>query len=231
MQNTFDKAFNYAKQIAYSSETVLKFTYDMAVKYRNSPGVYVECGVAAGAQIIMMAAGAPNKTIYAFDSFEGIPLASNKDDQAPGIAFFTKAEQMALPDPGKQVLQSSGATVVPFEHFIDHLDAALPDRKREKVLPIMGWFENTIPKFSERRDVEISILRLDGDLYNSTYVCLKHLYPKVIDGGIVIIDDIQLPGCRQAVIDYFQEEGIDEILRYIDNIAYFFKGPTKDFPV
>lgn len=229
MQNTFDKAFNYAKQIAYSSETVLKFTYDMAVKYRNSPGVYVECGVAAGAQIIMMAAGAPNKTIYAFDSFEGIPLASNKDDQAPGIAFFTKAEQMALPDPGKQVLESSGATVVSIYDFLDHVDKAVGDNN---VIPIRGWFEETVPGITEDNCIDkIAILRLDGDLYNSTYVCLKHLYPKVIDGGLVIIDDIQLPGCRQAVEDYFAEEGIDEILRYVDNIAYFFKGPTKDFSV
>ena len=45
----------YAKTIAYSSEEVLIFTYRMAQKYANSPGVYVECGVAAGAQVIAMA--------------------------------------------------------------------------------------------------------------------------------------------------------------------------------
>lgn len=240
MQSTFDKAFNYAKQIAYSSETVLKFTYEMAVKYRDSPGVYCECGCAAGAQIIMMAAGAPHKTIYAFDSFEGIPLASNKDDQAPGIAFFTKAEQQALPDPGKQVLKSSGATVVPVEHFFQHVANAFEYKQikwdkydtGKDVRAIPGWFEETVPKFVEETpDLQIAILRLDGDLYNSTYVCLKHLYPKVIDGGCVIIDDIQLPGCRQAVKDYFEEEGITEILRYVDNIAYFLKGPTKEFAI
>lgn len=225
MQSAFDKAFNYAKQIAYSSEAVLKFTHEMARRYANSPGVYVECGVAAGAQIIMMAAGAPDKIIYAFDSFEGIPLASNKDDQAPGIAFFTKAEQQALPDPGKQVLKSSGATIVTEDDFLDHLHRS--GINYHGVIPIPGWFEETVQYF----DKPISILRLDGDLYHSTYICLKHLYPKVIDGGCVIIDDIQLRGCRDAVKDYFEEEGITEILRYVDNIAYFIKGPTKDFAV
>lgn len=230
MQSTFDKAFNYAKQIAYSSETVLKFTYTMAVKYRDSPGVYVECGVAAGAQIIMMAAGAPNKTILAFDSFAGIALPSNKDNQMPGLCMLTEAEQKALPDPGKQVLKSSGATVVPLQDFCDHIIRS--NVNGYNIMPVEGWFEETIPRFVEKNsDLQIAILRLDGDLYNSTYVCLKHLYPKVIDGGCVIIDDIQLPGCRQAVIDYFQEEGIDEIMRFVDNIAYFFKGPTKEFPV
>ena len=230
MDTKFDKAFNYAKQIAYSSEKVLKFTYSMAVRYRDSPGVYCEMGCAAGAQIIMMATGAPDKMIFAFDSWAGIPLASNKDDQAPGIGFFTKAEQMALPDPGKQVLETSGATVVSHGDYLEHLDRS--GINMQNTYSTIGWFEETVPQFVEENpDLQIAILRLDGDLYNSTYVCLKHLYPKCIDGACIIIDDIQLPGCRQAVKDYFEEEGITEILRYVDNIAYFIKGPSKDFAV
>lgn len=198
-------ALRYASQIAYSSKEVLQFTYDMAVKYRDSPGVYVECGVAAGAQIIAMAAGAPNKTIYAFDSFEGIPLPSNKDNQMPGIAMLTKAEQMALPDPGKQVLESSGATKVSYDDFWGHINKS--GVNVENIWGIEGWFEETIPHFVKDVFLEndgISILRLDGDLYNSTHVCLKYLYPKVIKGGLVIIDDWALPGCRAAVYDYFE---------------------------
>lgn len=205
-----EKSIQYAERIAYSSKEVLRFTYDQAVKYKDWPGVYVECGVAAGAQIIAMAAGAPNKKIYAFDSFEGIPLASNKDNQAPGLHYFTKAEQMALPNPGKQALVSSGATVVSLNDFITHLDAALSFRDdvnfRKNIIPIMGWFEETVKEFSTYRNIDISILRLDGDLYNSTYVCLKYMYPKVMKGGIIIVDDWALPGCRQAVFDYFFDE-------------------------
>lgn len=190
----------YAKKIAYSSESVLMFTYDMAVKYKDTTGVYVECGVAAGAQIIAMAAGAPNKTIYAFDSFEGIPLPSNKDDQMPGIKFLSKEEQSKLPNPGEQVLVSSGATSVSLEDFYEHINNS--GVNSEHIKTIDGWFENTLPNFSIE---PISILRLDGDLYNSTYVCLKYLYPKVMKGGIVIVDDWALPGCQAAVEDYFFE--------------------------
>lgn len=207
----------YASQIAYSSKKVLQFSYDMAVKYKDSPGIYVECGVAAGAQIIAMAAGAPNKNIYAFDSFEGIPLPSNKDNQMPGIRFLKEWEQKALPDPGKQVLESSGATSVTVESFIDHLNNAIGIdmgmagaglrsfnlSNNATVIVVEGWFEETVPKLSETIE-PISILRLDGDLYNSTYVCLKYLYPKVIKGGLVIIDDWALPGCQQAVRDYYE---------------------------
>lgn len=225
----------YASQIAYSSKEVLQFTYDMSVKYRDSPGVYVECGVAAGAQIIAMAYGAPNKTIYAFDSFQGLPLPSNKDDQMPGIAMLTKAEQMALPDPGKQVLESSGATAVSLEDFENHLDKSIGIEYEDavgfgKTLHLkngativcrVGWFEEVLPV---NPVPVISILRLDGDLYNSTYVCLKYLYPKVIKGGLVIVDDIQLPGCEQAVNDYFKDT--NQILpgrTWIDGTVYFHK--------
>jgi predicted O-methyltransferase YrrM len=215
-------AIEYAERIAYSSKEVLRFTYDMAVKYKDYPGVYVECGVAAGAQIIAMAAGAPNKTIYAFDSFEGIPLPSNEDDQMPGIRFLSKAEQAALPDPGKQVLESSGATAVPLEDFIEHLKKA--GVYSDKIIPVRGWFEDTTAGIPKAHVMDpIQILRLDGDLYNSTYVCLQNLYQLLAKDGLVIIDDIQLPGCKAACDDYFMSIDFKPNYKYVDNIAYFIK--------
>lgn len=188
---------DYASQICYSTRETLQFTYDMAVKYKDVLGVYVECGVAAGAQIIAMAYGAPEKTIYAFDSFEGIPLPSNRDDQMPGIKMLTANEQKALPNPGEQKLESSGATSVSFNDFWIHVDNS--GVSRSHIIPVIGWFEETT---SVDYIKDISILRLDGDLYNSTYVCLKNLYPKVVKGGMIIIDDWALPGCRASVQDY-----------------------------
>lgn len=218
---------DYAKQICYSSEETLMFTYEMAKKYANTPGVYVECGVAAGAQIIAMAYGAPNKIIYAFDSFEGIPLPSNKDDQYPGIKVLSKEEQSNLPDPGEQLLESSGATTVGINDFWDHIEKALGDFGLLQVEVVKGWFEETLQRlpwyvYNDLRD-GISILRLDGDLYNSTSVCLKYLFPKVINGGLVIIDDWNLPGCRKAVFDYFGGE-LKYPMQFVSNIAYFIKS-------
>jgi O-methyltransferase len=209
------KALTWAKRIAYSSEETVMFSYEQAVKYKDSPGVYVECGVATGAQVIAMAAGAPDKIIYAFDSFEGIPLPSNKDDQMPGIRHLNDDERKELPNPGEQVLVSSGATVHSLEVFLDNLENALGEVKNVCAVP--GWFEETVQNFDE----PISILRLDGDLYNSTYVCLKYLYPKVIKGGLIVVDDWGLPGCRQAVYDYL--EGEPTMMQFISNIAYWIK--------
>lgn len=194
-------AIKYAEQIAYSSKEVLHFTYDMAVKYKDVPNTcMVEAGVAAGAQIIALMAGSEFKVpVYALDSFAGIPLPSNRDDQYPGIRKISKDEQSKLPNPGQQVLESSGATVVSEGEFWHNIDTAFGQRKHN-ARSVKGWFENTLPSF---QCPPISVLRLDGDLYNSTYVCLKYLYPKVIKGGCVLIDDFALPGCRAAVLDYF----------------------------
>jgi O-methyltransferase len=211
-------ALEHAKQICYSTEETLLFTYEQAKRYADSDGVYVECGVAAGAQIIAMAAGAPNKTIYAFDSFQGIPLPSNKDDQYPGIRKLTKAEQKALPKPGKQKLESSGATAATIGQFWENIMlAGIPT---ENIVAVPGWFEETLPTINTIE--KISILRLDGDLYNSTLVCLKYLFPLVIDGGLIIIDDYELPGCRKALFDYFGGE-LKHPLKFVSNIAYFIK--------
>lgn len=212
------RALQYARQICYSSEETLQFTWDIAHKLRDMDGVYVEAGVAAGAQIIAMADAAPNKVIYAFDSFKGIPLPSNKDDQMPGIKMLSEAEQKALPDPGKQVLESSGATVVSELDFLHHLKDSGVDYSNVKSVP--GWFEHTTGLFGQFK-VMIALLRLDGDLYNSTYVCLKNLYPRVVKGGYVIIDDWELPGSRQAVEDYFGDNMPE--LKFISNIAFFIK--------
>jgi O-methyltransferase len=204
-----------AKQLAYSTEETLMFTFECAKKMKDTEGIYVECGVAAGAQIIAMSEGAPDKTIYAFDSFDGIPLPSNKDDQMPGLKYLTEIEQGKLPNPGKQKLKSSGATVVALESFLDNISCV---KNPSNIIPIKGWFEETL---SKNETGAISILRLDGDLYNSTLVCLQILFPKVIKGGIVIIDDWELPGCQLACDDYFKSIGYKPNYQPISNTMYF----------
>lgn len=208
----------YAQSIAYSTKETLDFTFEMALKYADHDGCFVECGVAAGAQIIAMRLGAPDKLIHAFDSFQGIPLPSNKDNQYPGLKKLTKEEQSLLPNPGEQLLETTGATAISVEQFKQHLidsGAGLDNLKIHE-----GWFEETIPTNTVDN---ICILRLDGDLYNSTYVCLKYLFPKVLKGGCVIIDDWQLKGARAACDEYFQFIGYQPDYKFISNIAYFYK--------
>lgn len=207
---------DYAAQIAYSSKETLQFTFEKAKELTTVKGCFVECGVAAGAQIIAMAYGAPNKMIYAYDSFQGIPLPSNRDDQMPGIRLLKREEQNALPAPGRQELVSTGATAVSILSFTDHLLNAKINT--DNIIVVQGWFEETVHYFTGGK---IALLRLDGDLYNSTYVCLSALFTKVVRGGCVIIDDWTLPGCRAACDDYFYMIGYKPDYKFLSTIAYF----------
>jgi len=85
----------------------------------------------------------------------------------------------------------------------------------------VGWFQDTVPPASKEIG-PIALLRLDGDLYESTMVCLRDLYPLVVDGGFVIIDDYGLSGCRRAIEDYFKEVNINPYLHYVDAIGRYF---------
>lgn len=217
----------YAEKICYSSKETLHHTFKIAQEFNKPGAVFVECGCAAGAQIISMLYGAHHATVYACDSFEGIPLPSNRDDQMPGVRFLTKEEQAALPNPGEQELVSSGATVVSVKDFTSHIEESGVNyfgKEGYRYHIVKGWFEDTLNPYNECfYDTDISILRLDGDLYNSTWVCLQHLFPKVIKGGCVIIDDWQLTGCRAACEDYFETIGYRPDYKFISNIAYFYK--------
>lgn len=215
----------YAATICYSSKETLYHTFKIAQEFNKPGAVFIECGVGAGAQIIAMLYGAHHAEVYAFDSFEGIPLPSNRDDQMPGIRKLTAEEQQALPNPGEQDLISSGATVVSVEDFKKHIfDSGVQyyGSLGYRYHIAKGWFEKTL--YGQwLDDIDISVLRLDGDLYNSTWVCLQHLFPKVIKGGCVIIDDWNLSGCQAACLEYFELIGYEPEWRFISDIAYFYK--------
>src|SRR5260370_12393106 len=76
-----------------------------------------------------------------------------------------------------------------------------------------GWFRDTLPTV---RDRAWALIRIDGDLYESTMDALVNLYPSLAPGGFVIIDDFAHPPCRQAVEDYRAEHRIDEPIETVD---------------
>lgn len=215
-------ALQYASRICYSTKETLQFSYEMAKKYRRpADGIFVECGVAAGAQVIAMLAGSPGHELWAFDSFQGIPLPSNRDNQLPGLKMLTEYERSNLPDPGKQMLETTGATSVSQADFMNHIRTALDYYEYQSLVIFDGWFEEVLPRL--KKIEPISILRLDGDLYNSTFVCLQYLFPHVLKGGCVIIDDWELPGCQAAVREYFNLIGYEPEYHSVSNVKYLFK--------
>lgn len=165
---------------------------------RGIDGDFVECGVFAGAQVGVMALAASDhpdlhdRRFHLFDSFQGIPMAGPKDDAQPGIG--------ALLAPGTGELVTSGVSVCSRQQVEENLRSWGVSGARLDWHE--GWFQDTVRDWP--KDRRIALLRLDGDLYASTLVCLRHLYPALEPGGICIVDDCALTGCALAVSDYFK---------------------------
>jgi hypothetical protein len=91
----------------------------------------------------------------------------------------------------------------------------------ERVKFIKGWFCDSLPNAPIER---IAVLRLDGDLYESTMDALKNLYDKVSIGGFIIVDDYYTwPGCRTAVDEFRLERRDKAPLDDIDTSAVYWR--------
>lgn len=185
------------------------------------PGAFVECGVWKGGSVALMALanldqGAARRDLHLFDSFTDIC----EPDQAVDGERAVREVKAWSKDGG------TSGKLAPVAGFYDSMGGAgtLEGNKAllektvgypaEKIHYHVGWFQDTLP---EARIPEIAILRLDGDWYASTKVCLEHLYDKVVPGGFVIIDDYgAYEGCRKAVDEFRRNKGITAYLHHID---------------
>jgi hypothetical protein len=88
-----------------------------------------------------------------------------------------------------------------------------------------GWFQDTIPQLGKEPS-QIAVLRLDGDWYDSTKICLDHLFDRVPSGGVIILDDyFAWEGCKKATDEFRDARGITEDLIRVDvDCAYWVKG-------
>jgi hypothetical protein len=86
---------------------------------------------------------------------------------------------------------------------------------------VKGWFRDTLPGLASER---FALLRLDGDMYESTMVALEALYPRLSAGGFVIVDDYgALGNCRKAVDDYLFRLGENVRIEAIDHTGVWWQ--------
>jgi hypothetical protein len=175
---------------------------------RGVPGDLMETGVWRGGVVILMRAilkahGVTNRRVWAADSFEGLPP----------------------PDPEKYPLDA-GLRLNTFKELAVPLEQVQENFRRyglldDQVRFLKGWFRDTLPAAPVSR---LAVLRLDGDLYESTMDALVSLYPKVEAGGYVIIDDYNdIPACRQAVTDYRKSRGAAGDIIKVDWTGVYWK--------
>ncbi len=172
------------------------------------PGDLVEAGVWRGGTVIFMrgvlkAFGDTERLVWAADSFEGLPMADAERYPADEGDTHWTFPQLAV---SREEVEANFARY-----------GLLDDRVRF----LHGWFRDTLPNAPVG---PIAVLRLDGDMYESTIVALDSLYPKLSLGGFVIVDDYNcVPGCKRAVDDFRLAHGITESLRPIDWAAVYWR--------
>ena len=188
-------------------------------------GSFVECGAWKGGAAGLMALanlkhGKERRHIHLFDAFDDIcePDASVDGDGAlDEVKLYTGVDS-----------EMSGA-LKPVRGFYDAFGGygTLEENRRllEKIINYdpdyvhyhKGWFQNTLPQDSSQIE-SIAILRLDGDWYASTKVCLDYLYDKVASGGFVIVDDYgYYEGCKRAVDEFIEERRLEVFLSQVDS--------------
>jgi macrocin-O-methyltransferase TylF-like protien len=183
----------------------LRSLYELAYRIESEkiPGDVVECGVYNGGTAAILAHFATRsplqRTLWLFDSFEGMPQTTVRDGEAASQYVGQLAGNV---ETVRSVLALVGANL-------------------ERAHIIKGWFEESFRSVTIPR---IALLNIDADWYESVKLCLDMFYDAVVPGGFISIDDYgHWPGCKQAVDEFLVARGISPNLHVVDYSARWFQ--------
>jgi O-methyltransferase len=182
-----------------------------------NPAAVVECGTWQGgmAAALIDLCGRHRQYCF-FDSFEGLPPAKEIDG-AEALAWQATTS-------GTRYYDNCRSSI---ETFNDTIGRTGIDPKMVQV--VEGFFEQSLPGFAPP---EIAVLRLDGDWYESTLICLRKFWDFVLPGGVIIIDDYyDWDGCSRAVHDFLSERKATERINQsiLGTVTYLVKNPTVEY--
>ena len=172
------------------------------------PGDFVECGVWRGgsslfARGVLRALNVRDRTVHLVDSFEGLPKASQpKDRDVWSTMDYLKVPLEEVQEPFRQ---------------LGLLDDGVAFHK--------GFFQHSLPPLRKQLLAEkrsIAVLRMDGDMFESTMDILYNLYDLVPVGGCIIIDDFSIAEAREAVAEFLEHHGVIVEFVPIDESASYF---------
>jgi O-methyltransferase len=179
------------------------------------PGDFCETGVWRGGACIYMRAileamRDSSRSVWVCDSFEGLPKPSHAADRK-------------LDESGRM---NVAGTLWRYEQLGVSLDEVKSNFARyglldDRVRFVKGWFGQSLPSAPIG---QLSVLRLDGDLYESTWDAITNLYPKLSVGGFLVVDDYESEHqCCKAIHDYRDQHGIKEPIERIDGRGVFWR--------
>lgn len=192
----FADAFEYEKNFHLSCDITriskILAHYELYKKTAHLPGVIIECGVFKGLSFTLFSEfreildNSRSRKIIGFDSFAEFPDTSFEADKEFRNDFIKNA--------GSQSISR------------DQLIHVLMHKKvYSNIELIEGNITETVPEYVKQHpDLKISLLNLDTDIYEPAVTILEHLYPKIVEGGILLLDDYGVTvGETKAVDDYF----------------------------
>lgn len=187
------------------------------------PGAFVECGVWRGGSAVIIALALKQRgikrPIILFDTFAGMTEAGPEDVDYHG----DHADVLLAGGKGERVAELVAARA-PLEHVREVMAATGYDQRFVRM--VAGDVRVTLP---QTQTLRIALLHLDTDFYDSTHASLVQLYPRVVEGGLVIVDDYgHWRGARRAVDNYFAEAGMKRPMLWpIDYTGRAFAKPDK----
>ena len=213
----------YDDELAATMKAVRRFTLTSpariaalvdAVEYLVAEGVegeFVECGVWKGGSVMAAALtlnrlGDREHELYLFDTFQGMPEPAEEDVSSPydGYSLHKRWRRH----------HKSGSEWAGIPVDVVQANVESTGFPRERIHCVPGLVEDTLPSQAPEK---IALLRLDTDWYESTKHELEQLYPRLADGGVLIVDDYgHYEGARRAVDEYFAETGQRVLLNRID---------------
>jgi len=197
----FDQAWTYENNFYLSCDITriskLLAAYELYKMALDLPGQVVECGVFKGASLSRFAlfrsllGNVYSKKVVAFDIFGKFPETTFQDDIKTREEFIQEAgDQSISVEQMREVLDRRGIG--------------------QNVDLVSGDITVTVPEYVRSHpELKISILNLDTDIYEPAVTILEHLFPRIVRGGILILDDYAtFPGETKAVDDYFRDTGV-----------------------
>ena len=225
-RETFERHLAIVRNNTMLPETRLLSLHDQVIfcEKNGVEGAFVECGVWKGGAVGLMALAAnepKERSLHLFDAFTDI---CEPDPAVDGRKALEEASRIAVPEgrlkPMEGIYDSLGGhgTLEECRALIEGTIGYPPDRLHYHV----GWFQDTMPVDAPAIG-PIAILRIDGDWYASTKVCLDNLVDRVVPGGFVIIDDYgTYEGCKKAVDEFLEQSPDQPFLHRVDNACHYF---------
>lgn len=197
----FDQAFKFENNFYLSCENSrlgkILSHYEFFKLIKDLPGAIIDCGVFKGTSLVRFAGfrdllGNTNShKIIGFDTFEDFPETEFEEDKKFRERFMANAGGSSISkDQLELVLERKGVN--------------------QNIVLVAGDINQTVPEYVKNNpSLKISLLNLDTDIYEPAVTILEHFYPRLVKGGILLLDDYgEFPGETKAVDDYFSGKDI-----------------------